>query len=394
MRGRCVRQNPGIRIGEPFQNWSALAAVSQRYRGVFWLTAESTKGGCTRIPKPTEIHAASRHEGIESLRKPDPAPNPNPPILTGWSHSTRQIVAARGPKNAVDPSRPYAFLVEDERSASGLVEPVATLFLTNRECPFHCLYCDLWKNTTHETLSPGLIPAQIEFALSQLPPARHIKLYNSGNFFDPHAIPVEDHPRIAELVQGFLTVIVENHPRLTDGRAVEFRRWLPGEFEIALGLETIHPEVLPRLNKGMTLDDFDRAAGFLREHEIEVRAFILLRPPYLSEEQAVEWALKSIEHAFARGARVCCVIPTRDGNGMMEQLAREGHYAPPQLSSLERVLESALAFGQGRVFVDLWDARRFATCPACVDARIARLQRMNLSQHRESAVVCEACHAL
>ena len=143
--------------------------------------------------------------------------------------STREIISARGPKNVVDPSRPYALLVEDERSARGLIEPMATLFLTNRECPFHCLYCDLWKNTTDETLAPGLIPAQIEFALSQLPPARHIKLYNSGNFFDSRAIPVEDHPRIAELVQGFQTVIVENHPRMTDARAVEFRQRLPGD---------------------------------------------------------------------------------------------------------------------------------------------------------------------
>ncbi len=330
-------------------------------------------------------------------RPPDtvPTPGPQPNLdLPGWSHSTREIVSARGPKNAVDPTRPYAFLVEDERSASGLIEPVATLFLTNRECPFHCLYCDLWKNTTDETLAAGLIPQQIGFALSQLPPAKHIKLYNSGNFFDPHAIPVEDHPRIGELVQGFQTVIVENHPRLTDSRAVEFRKRLPGEFEVALGLETVHPDVLPRLNKGMTLDDFDRAAGFLREYEIEVRAFILLRPPYLSEEQGVEWALRSIEHAFAKGARVCCVIPTRDGNGIMEQLTRQGHSTPPQLSSLEQVLETALGFGQGRMFVDLWDARRFATCADCAEARIERLQRMNLSQQFEPRVVCDACETL
>ena len=310
----------------------------------------------------------------------------------GPSLTTGDILAVRGPKNRVDITRPYAYLSEDERSAAGLVERVTTLFLTNRECPFHCLYCDLWKNTTDETLAPGMIPAQIEFALAQLPPAPHIKLYNSGNFFDPRAIPVEDHPRIAELVQGFQTVIVENHPRMTDQRAIEFRRRIPGEFEIALGLETIHPEVLPRLNKGMTLDDFDRAAGFLRQNEIEVRAFILLRPPYLTEEQGVEWALKSIEHAFAQGTRVCCVIPTRDGNGIMEQLGREGHYAPPKLSSLERVLESALQIKCGRVFVDLWDARRFSTCVHCVEARLERLQRMNLSQQTEPAIVCKVCH--
>jgi radical SAM enzyme (TIGR01210 family) len=311
--------------------------------------------------------------------------------IPGSGLSTREILAARGPKNTVDPMRPYAYLVENERSAAGRIEPVATLFLTNRECPFRCLYCDLWKNTTDVTLVPGLIPQQIEFALSQLPPAPHIKLYNSGNFFDERAIPVEDHARIAELVQGFLTVIVENHPRLTDQRAVELRKRLSGEFEVALGLETIHPDVLPRLNKGMTLDDFDRAAGFLRDNQIEVRAFILLRPPFLTEEQGVEWALKSIEHAFAQGARVCCVIPTRDGNGIMEQLGREGRYAPPGLSSLERVLEAALLWNQGRVFVDLWDARRFATCEFCADARIERLRRMNHSQQIVPAIPCDVC---
>lgn len=309
--------------------------------------------------------------------------------------TSAEIVQARGPRHAVDRTRPYAFMVEDERSAAGLIEPVATLFLTNRECPFRCLYCDLWKNTTVESLTPGEIPAQIEYALQRLPPAPHIKLYNSGNFFDSQAIPEADHALIAALVQGFHTVIVENHPKLTDQRAVEFRQRIPGEFEIALGLETIHPTVLPRLNKGMTLADFDRAAGFLRSHGIEVRVFILLKPPYVDEEEGIEWALRSIEHAFAQGARVCCVIPTRDGNGIMEQLGQQGLYAPPKLSSLERVQLEALqrSSPQGRIFVDLWDAQRFATCPTCVEARMARMQRMNLSQSLEPLPRCPRCES-
>lgn len=307
--------------------------------------------------------------------------------------TSTEILKARGPRNSVNRTRPYAFMVEDERSAAGLIEPVATLFLTNRECPFRCLYCDLWKNTIGESLDAGEIPAQMEYALSQLPPAPHIKLYNSGNFFDSQAIPEADHARIASLVQAFQTVIVENHPKLTDHRAVEFRRRVPGEFEIALGLETVHPQVLPRLNKGMTLTDFDRAAGFLRSHEIEVRVFILLKPPYVEEEEGIEWALRSIEHAFSQGARVCCVIPTRDGNGIMEQLGQQGHYVPPKLSSLERVqLEALQRYSpQGRVFVDLWDAQRFATCPTCVEARMARMQRMNLSQSIEPLLRCPRC---
>jgi hypothetical protein len=135
----------------------------------------------------------------------------------------RELLAARGPKHQVDPRRPYAFLVERERSAAGRLEDVATIFLTNRECPFSCVYCDLWKNTTDGSVQPGDIPAQIDYALSRLPPAKIIKLYNSGNFFDPQAIPPKDHQAIIGRVKSFERVIVENHPSLISEKCVRFR---------------------------------------------------------------------------------------------------------------------------------------------------------------------------
>lgn len=299
-----------------------------------------------------------------------------------------EIVAARGPRNAVDSTRPYAFLVEPECAADGRIEDVATLFLTNRECPFRCLFCDLWKNTTIDTVPVGAIPSQIDYALAQLPPARHIKLYNSGNFFDRKAVPLEDHPAIAHRVRPFRTVIVENHPLLCTDEVPRFRDRLDGELEVAMGLETIHPEILARLNKRMTVADFDAACRSLRSHDIAVRAFILLKPPGLDEQAGIEWALRSIEHAFDQGARCCSVIPTRAGNGIMEQLQKDGRFAPPALRSLETVLEQGIALQRGRVFVDLWDAERFATCQRCATARINRLHSMNLSQRIEPAVRC------
>ena len=77
---------------------------------------------------------------------------------------------------------PWAFFVEEERSAAGEVVPVATVFLTNRECPWRCVMCDLWRNTLAEETPAGAIPTQIEYALERLPAARQIKLYNSGSF--------------------------------------------------------------------------------------------------------------------------------------------------------------------------------------------------------------------
>ena len=306
-----------------------------------------------------------------------------------------EIIARRGPKNALNPHEPYHCFVEREVSRFGVLEDTGVVLLTNRECPFRCLMCDLWRNTLDERVPAGAISTQIDFALARLPPVRHVKLYNSGNFFDAQAIPPEEFPEIAKRLGSMQTVIVENHPRLCNESCTQFRDLLPDsvELEIAIGLETIHPEVLERLNKRMTVDDFSRAVEFLRQRNIPTRAFVLLRPPFLAEEEAVDWALRSIEFAFSRGVRCCSVIATRAGNGIMEDLQWEDLFSPPQLSSLERVLETALSWNSGRVFADLWDAARLRSCPTCRESRRKRIEVMNQTQQIPSPVSC-SCRGL
>ena len=301
----------------------------------------------------------------------------------------QQILESRPPKQPTDPGRPYAFLVESELTAAGRVEDVATIFLTNLECPLRCLMCDLWRNTTDAPVPPGAIPAQIDYALEHLPPARHVKLYNSGNFFDRQAIPPEDHAAIADRTRMFRTVTIENHPKFCTAECSRFRDLLGTDLEIGIGLETAHPEILERLNKRMTLDDFERAVGFLRNHAIGVRAFILLRPPFMEEQEGVEWAIRSIEYAFSVGVECCSIIPTRTGNGAMERLEATGLFAPPTLSSMETVVEAGIGMHRGRVFMDLWDIERFYECDRCGPLRRERLYRMNLSQRTAPRVHCD-----
>jgi radical SAM enzyme (TIGR01210 family) len=294
--------------------------------------------------------------------------------------NTADILAARGPRNAVNVFRPYHFLVENEFSRHGRVESVATIFLTNRECPFHCLMCDLWKNTTEQATPEGAIPEQIDFALQQLPVAQQVKLYNSGNFFDQRAIPRADWSGIAGRVRRFDNVIVENHPSLCNDRCGEFQQLCETQLEVALGLETSHPQTLARLNKQMTVDDFARACESLCNQSILIRAFVLLKPPETSEEQGIERAIDSVRFAFECGVDCCAVIPVRTGNGIMEQLASAGLFSPPRLSSLEIVLQEALSWKRGRVFADLWDAAQFADSPEMAVLQISRLEQMNLTQ--------------
>ncbi len=304
------------------------------------------------------------------------------------------VLAVRPRKNPLDPWKPYAFLVEPERSSAGRIDDVLTIFLTNRECPFRCTMCDLWRNTLDERVPVGAIPAQIDYACERLPRANHLKLYNAGNFFDPQAIPREDYIDIARRVRKFTTVIVENHPRFTGDECIRFRDLIETNLEIAIGLETIHPAILASLNKRMTVDDFDRAAQLLIKNQIAVRTFLLLKPPGLDEESAIDWAFRSIKHSVEAGVSCISLIPTRSGNGLMERLEAEGNFSPPRIKNMQRILEQGLEYVQTlspttRIFMDVWDATRFFDCEKCGPARIGRIQRMNLSQQIEPAIVCQ-----
>ncbi|HEX3893677.1 MAG TPA: radical SAM protein [Terracidiphilus sp.] len=305
------------------------------------------------------------------------------------------IVAQRPRRNQLAPDRPYAFFVEDEYSAAGEIVPVATIFLTNRECPWRCVMCDLWKNTGTAPTEPGSIPHQIEYALERLPAAREIKLYNSGSFFDAQAIPPQDYRAIANLVQAFERVIVECHPSLVGSRTFAFQDLLEHPLEVAMGLETAHPEVLEKLNKGMTLDQYATAARTLRAHGADLRVFLLVQPPFMRPEETLSWTRRSLDFAFKCGATAASLIPTRGGNGAMETLAQINVFSPPSLKVLEDNMEYGLSLKHGRVFADLWDLSRNAPrCASCWPARIERLRKMNLTQSAQEPVACMQCEGL
>jgi archaeosine synthase beta-subunit len=291
----------------------------------------------------------------------------------------------------LDPMRPWQFFAEEERSSEGKIVPVNTLFLTNRECPWRCVMCDLWKNTLTETAPVGAIPVQVEYALSRLPAAPIVKLYNSGSFFDPRAIPVADYPAIARQLTGYDRVIVESHPALIGENCLRFRDLIVGSLEVAMGLETVHPKILPRLNKGMTLEQFSSAANALRRNAIDLRAFILVKPPFLGEQEALYWAERSLEFAFSCGSAASALIPTRGGNGALDELAARGDFAPPRIETLEAAQEYGLRLQGGRVFADLWDLEKFAFCGNCYTARHNRLREMNLRQTIPCPVNCDVC---
>lgn len=312
-------------------------------------------------------------------------------LPTGSRERDQWVETLRGPKPYLDPYRPSAFMTEQETGPGGEPLSTCTLFLTNRECPWRCVMCDLWRTTLDTPTPPGAVPAQIDYALERLQPASQIKLYNSGSFFDQGAIPFSDYPAIAKSLASFDRVIVESHPALIGNATLRFQELLEGELEVAMGLETCHPEVLHWLNKRINCQLFEHSARTLKRNGIALRVFLLVHPPFMEAWEAEEWLMKSIDFAFHCGADVISLVPTRTGNGAMNYLEENGAFQLTTLKSLEFGLAYGLRCKRGRVFADLWDVAQFNDCKNCFDNRLRRLRQMNRTQLIHSSEDCPFC---
>lgn len=306
-----------------------------------------------------------------------------------WVRSLRRSKVSRSSDG------PIGVVHERERQPGGAVIDAATVFLTGAECPFSCVFCDLWTQTLTERTPLGALPRQLTQALGAIEQRSLVKLYNASNFFDPAAVPSADEAALLRLLERFAQVTVECHPRFIGDRCFAFGDRLQGALEVAVGLETVHPEALPRLNKQMTLADFDAAAAALATRDIRLRVFVLLGCPFVAEEEQLDWTLRSVVHAAAGGARTISIIPVRGGNGALESLRADGLWNLVTLDLVEETFDRALLLNVVDVVVqvDLWDVEDVSDCDRCVDARIRRLAAMNLSGRQEPRVACAWCGA-
>ena len=334
--------------------------------------------------------------------KAEVLPNADGPLL-----EANQVVALRvgiGRDADLSLDRPQDLLRESERLGGRLVSS-ATAFLTGAECPFRCVYCDLWRHTVPGRTPAGAIASQVEWSIAQLrdaagrPEVHTLKLYNASNFFDERAVPSADDDAILAALDGFERVVVECHPRILLGRGGAERASRYAEesagLEIALGLETAAPGGLERLGKGATLVDFAQAFEKATRLGATIRAFVLHGIPGGSDhdlhpDRQRQWTLETVRWARERGASLVSIIPVRGGNGAMERLAARGLWRRPTLAELLAVAEEAVALEAPdfEVLVDCWDLEALQDAGAPGDtAQERRIERLRALDREGSGLL-------
>ncbi len=174
-----------------------------------------------------------------------------------------------------------------------------------------------------------------------------VKVYTSGSFLDSTEVPEEARDGILQIIGAddrITDIVLESRPEyVTEATMSSVRSFLEGRhIEIGVGLESASDEVRSLcVNKGFTKEDFERAVRTAEKHDIGVRAYVLLKPPFLTEYAALKDAIETMVYAAQVGVSTISVNPVNiQKHTLVEQLWTHGQYRPPWLWTLVEVLKT------------------------------------------------------
>lgn len=250
-----------------------------------------------------------------------------------------------------------------------------------------CSMCGYARDTLGRSATPGELERQLTAALHRYRDEPYVKIYTSGSFLDDREVDPSSRERIAQAFRGRARrLLIETLPEfVTDETVPPLRDAFGGELEVAQGLESANPEVLARLvNKGSTPAEYFAAADRLRGFAVHPKGYLLLKPPYLTEGEAVRDVVESVARAAPHFDALSINPVHIQGGTVVEWLYRRGRYRPPWLWSLrEAVTRGARARGTARLVTFPTaggQPRGPHNCGRCDAAFLAALENASLDQ--------------
>jgi radical SAM enzyme (TIGR01210 family) len=295
--------------------------------------------------------------------------------------------------------KPAGVWLEDELFAWKKVKAL-TIVLRTAGCSWAktggCTMCGYIYDAI-PVLSPKGLEAQIQTAMEKFSPqVKVVKLFTSGSFLDPKEVPAEARNQIlAAIGEKVEKVIVESRPEFVKREVVLECVNLVKQLEIAIGLETSSDTIrMENINKGFTFKDFIQAAKIARECGAAVKAYLLLKPPFLSERAAIEDAIKSIKDIEDIEDAACCVntisinlCNVQRGTLVHELFVNKSYRSPWLWSAVEVLKKGRAILSRGKIIMCDPVAAGFKrgphNCGKCDRAIAASIKEFSLNQDVE-----------
>jgi len=249
--------------------------------------------------------------------------------------------------------RPLACWRGRERYDGTILECLTVIFKTSGCCWNQCLMCSYRHERYTGDLSPELkeryLLSQLAWVQEHHKPDEYqmVKIFTSGSFFDPREIPPGVRTRIATAFHGKI-VIAETRPEFVLEESIT--PFLTGiddgswktPLTCAIGIETSDDPIRTKsIRKGFLFSDFIDAAVRARASGAGVKAYLLFKPLFLTEREAIEDMKRSIRHVVDHADIISlnpCTVQRRTD---LEWYWKRGAYRPPYLWSVLEVLKDS-----------------------------------------------------
>ncbi|OPX66170.1 MAG: hypothetical protein A4E37_02118 [Methanoregulaceae archaeon PtaB.Bin056] len=267
-------------------------------------------------------------------------------VLRVWRANDTEVPPER------EPDRPLAAWAGRDRIL-GQVMPALTIILKTGGCAHNrCRMCSYrhvrYGRLTQVELEAGLL-AQLAWIRNnfQLDDYEAVKVYTSGSLFDPKEVPVQARDALAKMMRGKL-VIAETRPEYVN--VDDLNKFLTlidnGTHEtplfVAMGVETSNDTIREKcIDKGFSWDDFVRATARARSAGAGVKAYLLAKPPFLTEREAIDDMISSVRDLSGMADMISLNPCTVQRNTELEHYWRLGAYRPPYLWSILTILSQS-----------------------------------------------------
>lgn len=291
------------------------------------------------------------------------------------------------------PFEPEAVWKENDMSDGKQVKAMV-LILRTSGCVWAkkmgCTMCG-YKNASLPKVTEEDLLKQIDFAMGKYKGEKFVKIYTSGSFLDENEIPKNVRKKIFENFSGCERILFESRPEFITEKVLSE---CPKTVTVALGLETHDPEIMKTcVRKGFTPQQCADAGRLVKKMGLSVRSYLLLKPPFLTEGNAIESAIESIKFADGFSDEIS-VNPVNVQNGTdVEKLWKKGDYRSPWIWSLIEVLKKCSGKTKARLMSSPSGGgtqRGVHNCGKCDLEALGAIEKFSFSQNpKDLSVKCE-----
>lgn len=251
------------------------------------------------------------------------------------------------PKNQ-DSQKPVSYWHENDVLDDKIVDTFVIIFRTIG-CSWArqsgCSMCGYFNDSMWKEVSEKDLLIQFENAMKSYSKQKFVKIFTSGSFLDDCEISPKVRKQILnKLAETTDKISVESRPEyIKDKTLKEIKKILDlKKFEVGLGLETASDFIRKNcLNKGFTFRDYKNASNKLKKHEIDIKTYVLIKPPFLTEKESIDDAIKTVDKIKKITNSVSFNPTNVQNNTLVNYLWKRRQYRPAWLFSIVEILKES-----------------------------------------------------